>query len=611
MQTLVVAAAALLAASASAAKDIKFKWYACPFQTAEDKAHDDPDATPAECADVKMPLCFPGVCDSTKEINVFVKRLLATSVPVDKKPRAMWMIQGGPGFGSPGLEPGLLDAYNAFNGTLSVYTIDHRGTGRSTILTCKSDDELDNWQNLANCHGDLKAQYGDVAPQGFSVTSAASDIAAVVQTSLFDNVDVIVYGVSYGTYVVERLMHLAPSNVKGYVLDSVQSEEFGVTKAAPYYSNWDRDVGDAVDQYFAYCDKDPFCAARIGPNSKKTLLDVYQALNATTSPCYRVLAAKAADKGIATPVEYVASNLYSLLGSKDQWSLIAPYIYRLHRCSQPDIDMFANITSPRVGAFSDDGTRAGGSPSNAYLKEEGYSVVLYNNIVYNELWELPSPTKTLMAAQSTAALFGSKDTNGLNDLFKEFCIYRNNTDPVCRGYKQYGGGGFMYPRDVYWNHSANVPSNASVLVLSGLMDLATPPKYATDQYNTMQGTAKMLLQFPYGGHGTLSTAPLADQPDVDCANLIFYQYIRNRGNLAGLDTTCIAKVQTLDFKNITATDKALKIFGTADDVWGPIAPPLPPVPPTPTTRSPDVPTPSSARALGSALLAFVVAMSLS
>ncbi|RQM20856.1 hypothetical protein B5M09_009286 [Aphanomyces astaci] len=196
----------------SSSTPLQFNWYACPFQTAEDGAHDDVNATPAECADVAMPLCYPGVCTSTKTINVFVKRLLAVNPPPDKQPRAMWMVQGGPGFGSPSLEPGLLDAYEAFNGTLSVYTIDHRGTGRSSILNC----------------------------------TAAMDIATVIQApTLFNGTDVFVYGVSFGTYTVARVMHLQPSNVKGYVLDSIQSEEFGTTKAAPYYSNWDRDVGDA------------------------------------------------------------------------------------------------------------------------------------------------------------------------------------------------------------------------------------------------------------------------------------------------------------------------------------------------------------------------------
>ncbi|CAK4723599.1 unnamed protein product [Aphanomyces euteiches] len=476
------------------------------------------------------------------------------------------MVQGGPGYGSPGLEPGLLDAYNAFNQTLSVYTIDNRGTGRSTILECPpTNSKLNDQQNLAYCLASLKTQFGSVAPQSFSVTSAALDIAGVINSPLFTSSDVFVYGVSYGTYTVERLMHLALPAVKGYILDSVQSEEFDVTKDAPYYSNWDRDVGDAGK------------LSTLGPSAKKTLLDVYAALNATTSPCWSVINTKAKAAGIATALEYVGGNLYNMLGSKEQWSLIAPYIYRIHRCSKDDIAMFSKISTKLTSRRRFKG---------AYLKDEGYSDVLYNNIVYNELWELPSPTIDMMAAQSKAALFGSKDTRGLASQFKEFCIYRDNADPVCKGYPTYDGAGFVYKRDQYWNKSAAIPPDSSVLLLSGLLDPATPPKYAKDQYETMQGSNKLLLQFPYGGHGTLGTAPLEDNPKVDCANEIFYQYLRNRGNVESLDTTCIAKVQKLNFSNVTDPEDAIKIFGTADNVWGPDSPSLPPVPATPSTTAP-------------------------
>ncbi|RHY09241.1 hypothetical protein DYB25_012835, partial [Aphanomyces astaci] len=469
----------------SSSTPLQFNWYACPFQTAEDGAHDDVNATPAECADVAMPLCYPGVCTSTKTINVFVKRLLAINPPADKQPRAMWMVQGGPGFGSPSLEPGLLDAYEAFNGTLSVYTIDHRGTGRSSILNCTSNGDqpkgnLNQWQALAKCHRQLKALY-----------------ATVIQApTLFNGTDVFVYGVSFGTYTVARVMHLQPSNVKGYVLDSIQSEEFGTTNAAPYYSNWDRDVGDAVDQYFAHCDKDAFCASKLGqPSSKQALVDVYAALDAKSSPCYDVLAATANATNAATPSEYVGSTLYTMLGDKSTWSLIAPFIFRLRRCSQDDVDMFGNVTTAPNAMMQTSMMSTSSLPlfvlppnrGSAYLKDEGFSAILYNLIVFSELWEFPAPTLETMAAATTSALFGLKNTKRLPDAFQELCVYIQNNDPVCQGYPAYeSGAGFIYPRDKYWNKTAAVPPGASVLLLSGLMDPATPAKYARDQFVNMK-----------------------------------------------------------------------------------------------------------------------------
>ncbi|ETW05851.1 hypothetical protein H310_03512 [Aphanomyces invadans] len=625
MQSKLTAVAGVLAAIALApawhgqsveATEVNLTWYPCPFETAEDQAHDDPNATPAECADVALPLCYPGVCDSTKTISVFVKRLLAAKPPADKQARALWMVQGGPGFGSPSLEPGLLDAYKAFNGTLSVYTIDHRGTGRSTILDCTTNsNKLTRWHALAKCHHELKTLYGGNGAAGFSVTSAASDLAAVMQApSLFDSTDIFVYGVSYGTYTVTRLMHMQPPNVKGYVLDSIQSEEFGSTKDAPYYSNWDRDVGDAVDQYFAHCDNDSFCSSKLGkPSSKQALVDVYNALESRTSPCYDVLLSKANMSNMASPAEYVGSTLYSMLGDKSTWSLLAPFIFRLRRCSQDDRDMFGRMTTlddsdARMNLFLP--PRRGGS---AYLKAEGFSSVLYNTIVFSELWQRPSPTMDAMANDTKNALFGSKNANGLHDTFQEYCVYVQNSDAVCQGYPVYSGGGFVYPRDAYWNKTASIPPGASAMLLSGLMDPATPPKYAQDQFTNMKGTDKVLLQFPFGGHGTLSTTPLVDQPNVDCANAIFYQYMRNRGKLHGLDTTCVDKVQTLDFKKVLNADRANAIFGSDVDVWGPDSPPLPPVQQMtqpPLTRTPTSTNSVLAHAFVSAVVVLLLLLTL-
>ncbi|RHY23243.1 hypothetical protein DYB32_009262 [Aphanomyces invadans] len=567
MQSKLTAVAGVLAAIALApawhgqsveATEVNLTWYPCPFETAEDQAHDDPNATPAECADVALPLCYPGVCDSTKTISVFVKRLLAAKPPADKQARALWMVQGGPGFGSP----------------------------------------------------------SDNGAAGFSVTSAASDLAAVMQApSLFDSTDIFVYGVSYGTYTVTRLMHMQPPNVKGYVLDSIQSEEFGSTKDAPYYSNWDRDVGDAVDQYFAHCDNDSFCSSKLGkPSSKQALVDVYNALESRTSPCYDVLLSKANASNMASPAEYVGSTLYSMLGDKGTWSLLAPFIFRLRRCSQDDRDMFGRMTTldddsdARMNLFLP--PRRGGS---AYLKAEGFSSVLYNTIVFSELWQRPSPTMDAMANDTKNALFGSKNANGLHDTFQEYCVYVQNSDAVCQGYPVYSGGGFVYPRDAYWNKTASIPPGASAMLLSGLMDPATPPKYAQDQFTNMKGTDKVLLQFPFGGHGTLSTTPLVDQPNVDCANAIFYQYMRNRGKLHGLDTTCVDKVQTLDFKKVLNADRANAIFGSDVDVWGPDSPPLPPVQQMtqpPLTRTPTSTNSVLAHAFVSAVVVLLLLLTL-
>ncbi|RHY01113.1 hypothetical protein DYB25_010156 [Aphanomyces astaci] len=87
-------------------------------------------------------------------------------------------------------------------------------------------------------------------PAAFSVTSAATDLKRLIESSAFGSTsNVFVYSVSYGMYLVERLMHLTPYNAKGYILDSIQSEQFYTTKDAPYYSNWTTTRHRCVDRF--------------------------------------------------------------------------------------------------------------------------------------------------------------------------------------------------------------------------------------------------------------------------------------------------------------------------------------------------------------------------
>ncbi|ETO71452.1 hypothetical protein F444_12223 [Phytophthora nicotianae P1976] len=62
------------------------------------------------------------------------------------------------------------------------------------------------------------AKFGDLA--AFSTTSAAKDLATFI-SKYGNDFSTTIYGARYGTLWVERVMHLGPPDVTGYVLDSV------------------------------------------------------------------------------------------------------------------------------------------------------------------------------------------------------------------------------------------------------------------------------------------------------------------------------------------------------------------------------------------------------
>ncbi|KAJ0409265.1 hypothetical protein P43SY_006762 [Pythium insidiosum] len=152
---LLVLAAAVLAVDstplAMAADDKLIGWFPCSSFTFKEQIPEPSNSTTnaksllansenleAQCAIFKAPLCYDGVCEDKKkqEIEIFAKRIVGESP--DGKPNVIFM-QGGPGAASPTMESAMSSLYESLSGKVNVYTLDHRGTGRSTKLDSKPD----------------------------------------------------------------------------------------------------------------------------------------------------------------------------------------------------------------------------------------------------------------------------------------------------------------------------------------------------------------------------------------------------------------------------------------------------------------------------------------
>ncbi|KAI9906084.1 hypothetical protein PsorP6_013900 [Peronosclerospora sorghi] len=89
------------ASSTAASSDLN-GWYPCYELTFSDEGA--PNNKTAECATIRLPLCYPGICEThknacTKTVAFFVKRLVATSGNPATASN-VWLLQGGPGYSS-------------------------------------------------------------------------------------------------------------------------------------------------------------------------------------------------------------------------------------------------------------------------------------------------------------------------------------------------------------------------------------------------------------------------------------------------------------------------------------------------------------------------------
>ncbi|KAJ0409264.1 hypothetical protein P43SY_006761 [Pythium insidiosum] len=348
----------------------------------------------AECATFQAPLCHDGVCNDrqNRSIEVFVKRFLATPSP-ETKPNLI-LLMGGPGSASPALELSMLSLHEMFQSQVNLYTIDHRGTGRSNLLDCVAAQAQTTGSPLGNdvsaaevatCAAELERRYGsDLA--SFSVTSAASDAKLFISTFL-NSSSTFVYGLSYGTALAERLMHLQPPGVKGYVLDGIATTAGADVKDFQYFSRWDPDFDEVGERFLKVCDEmRSECGKYFSQSSASaTLKALLQRLDDPDFKCTKLVSELMSSDGgqamgLSRPSDVVRKLLGDLLQSSALRSLIPVLIYRLNRCNDDDIAVISHFSATLDQLVG----------TNEYSAMR--SDLLYKIISYAEYWEQPPPT---------------------------------------------------------------------------------------------------------------------------------------------------------------------------------------------------------------------------
>ncbi|ETN18972.1 hypothetical protein PPTG_04407 [Phytophthora nicotianae INRA-310] len=538
-------------------KTSKFNgWYPCSDYTFGTGSS---DVQSAECATYSAPLCYPGVCEALKwvdqTIDIFVKRLPAAE---PKTASNVWLLEGGPGFASNGLESQMVTLYEKLKGAVNVYTMDHRGTGRSSLLDCSAAQAITSGSpngksidpsEVPSCAQALERKYGDLA--SFSTTSAAKDLVTLL-AEFSNGENTIVYGTSYGTLLVERIMHLSPPQVTGYVLDGVTSTTRAPADLFPYFSRMDIDSGKVGDAFMELCARDRTCNAHFKKphtlgSTLYALLDTFN--NKPNSTCAAIMNNLGYE---VDPSQSLRMFLNTLLPDSTMRNIIPPLVYRLKRCHSKDVDVLNHFFSTYAQ-----------SVGNSDDTDLYYSVLLYNLIVFSELWERPQPSITEMTNRFTE--YGI--STGMYATVPLYCAFSKDRSKACNQLKvgDYDAPGIIYKHDKYWNVSATIPSQVSVLVMSSKLDAQTPHDYAKYFFKSLKGDNKELVTFEYSIHGALLWTQLDpfDPATETCGMKIFASYVSNEGDLASLDKSCVDEMPGL---NMTLHADFQSYFGV-DDVY--------------------------------------------
>uniref|UniRef100_K3XAS1 AB hydrolase-1 domain-containing protein n=1 Tax=Globisporangium ultimum (strain ATCC 200006 / CBS 805.95 / DAOM BR144) TaxID=431595 RepID=K3XAS1_GLOUD len=548
-------------------------WFDCSLVTFEDEfraiGYSPGSDVNSQCAQYEAPLCYDSICEDKqgRTVNVFVKRLLAKTKP-ENKPN-VWFFQGGPGYASPTMEVAMNNLYSALNEDVNVYTMDHRGTGRSNQLDCVAAQATTSGSPLGgdidvsevtNCAREFQLKYGDMA--AFSVTSAATDISTFI-SKYQSGSKTFVYGVSYGSALVERLIHLETKEIVGYILDGISTTSGGDVKDGMYMSNWDTNFGEVSERFLSLLSTNAAVTAKkFGSKSVSTVLkDVLVDFDKDpTSKCATLVSDfYGASESSSFPAStYVKRFLGKLMMYTDVRGYVPVVIYRLDRCNKDDRNFLLQFFK-KVGEIL-----------NTSSEEEALvSILEYYLILFSEMWESPTPDLATMNERYTNAPISTGPTSSMLPLY---CAFTKDSSAACTALNitTSSAPAIAYKKDKYWNVAATIPAQASVLIMSGKLDPQTPHKYAERLFKVLNGSNKELVTFEYAVHGTLfntiynlyydSWGFMSSSPKV-CGGEILASYVKNNGDLSKLDKTCVAAANSfmsdLDVANV---DKSIDVF---------------------------------------------------
>ncbi|ETM99962.1 hypothetical protein PPTG_18540 [Phytophthora nicotianae INRA-310] len=399
-------------------------------------------------------------------------------------------------------------------GNVNVYTMDHRGTGRSTLLDCLAAQVTtfgSPWgdaigiSEVGSCANALENEYGDLA--SFSMTSAATDIS---------------------TFITE---HSNGASTIKFVLDSVAIASGAGPNNFPFISKWDMDFGEVGDAFLKLCARDRECSSHFSSSGLfGTLQDVINQFDRNPNSTCAALVTEAYKEQSSDPPSLILRRaLGNLLpGSMDR-KLIPPIVYRLNRCEANDAEVLTNFFATLNSVLSET------SPDQVYE-----SSLLNYLIIYSELWETPTPS--FIELQQRFKSTRMSDV-GIYDTGRRYCAFTKEDSETCNqeSSSNYSGNGIVYQRDEYWNKSATIPIQASVLLMQGTLDPKTPPKYA--DY-------------------LLETLKVIDPTSETCGMKILASYVRSEGDLSRLDKSCVNARASF---NWTANEfRVLKYLGTND-----------------------------------------------
>lgn len=403
-----------------------------------------------------------------------------------KLPDPVFLLAGGPGQSAISLAAQVMPVFARLNNRRDIVFVDQRGTGRSAPLDCdepramplaEAADTAKQLQCLAACRDRLVKLPHVKEASGlgfFTTTLAMQDLDAVRQAIGAERINLV--GASYGTRAALEYQRLFPQALRRSVLDGVAPPDMALPASAGV------DAQAALDALLAACSTEPGCT-RQWPALRQAWDGLLASLPRSVS--------------VADPFTGVAENVV-MTRDLVLAAVRAPLYVPSLAAGLP-----AAITAAAQGRYEPLVTLG---TVLSRRSTPGLATGMHFSVVCAE--DMP---RLSAEAAAPARDFG----RGLAPLYEQACANWPR-GPV--------------PEDFYRVGAAATP----VLLLSGGIDPATPPRHAKRVAESLGAKAKHVI-VPNAGHGLLGAGCVPD---------LLFRFIdaADETSALALDADCAASI---------------------------------------------------------------------
>ena len=413
-------------------------------------------------------------------LNIFILPALT------EKPGApVFAIAGGPGQSSVEAYP-TAGYINDLRRQGPVVLVDQRGTGKSNLLQCQLRDpnsmqamigDFYSLDALRSCRAELEKR-ADLTQYATSI--AMDDLDDVRAAMGYDKINVV--GGSYGTKAGLVYLHRHPEHVRTVTLEAVASPQYKIPLA------FSKTIQASVDHMIAACDADAACHKDY-PNLKQEFQTVlerldkspaqFELVNPGLGKTQPVSLSRSAFVAFLRPVLYVPQ-------------LASAFPLMVHQAFQNDFRFYGGVVFQLSATFE-----------KTLARGMSFSVICAEDV--------PNITEEEIKRDTFGTYLGDYTIR----LFQKAC-------------HEWPRGSI--PKNFFEPFRSDVP----VLLISGVLDPATPPEMARDVASRL--SHGRLVEIPEGTHGTGS-------PCIDGLILKFV----TQGSADGLDTSCVSQIHLPPF----------------------------------------------------------------